>query len=422
MSIYRDRVLPYNSRSNSQSVYFLAYAGKHDLIESESVKSNIGDVYANSTAVQAYIVSCLTQKNVNLDKIPLIKSTQLSMREHAKHWSDELLPKIANTYTQVTGFCDKSSAYWGVLIDLANQISKTPKDIKTRNQFKKLIEVLQRDIESREKETNLLVNSLFTFNGYLEDDNRNFQEIITQSASIYEGNQGELTTTRNIADAAQTAINKDIAIIAGGAVGIVAGIVTIGVGAIGTIFTGGAAAKVVAVGVVLTIGGVAAVTVASLDLEKKKKEYAAALIKIATLEAELAALQNTKTNFTGLRDSNDKAHDAVDGMRTGWINIKNNFNELAKSVDDIDLDENIAFLLPSSVEATKNTFNSLKAIALDAQLKSVISVKLEPELAASLELSKKTFYSFDTYCLSTKRYSNDTSWTGTLQELAWSIR
>lgn len=401
---------------------YLATDSNQDIIESTSIKESIGDVYTNASLVQTYIASCLTQKDIQLDKIKSIKKTQQETREHARYWLNTLAPKISSIYTDVTGFCslagdEKSGGFWEDLIITANQIKNN--NDENASTFKEIIQVFKEDIQERTKKTGELTNNLASFRGYLEEDNKNFQVIIADAKQIYSGSGGEIETINSNIKAIKSAIDTDIGIIAGGSIAVVGGIVMIGVGAIGTVFTGGAAAKLIVAGVITTVGGVAAIAVASKDLVEKQKSYGTALQDLAKLEAEMAALKNVEDHFTGLEGKNEKANKAVESMRQGWIILHSNFNELESSVDKIDTDKRV--LLTNRLKATKKNFDNLTIQAQNMQKNSILKVEVSADVAATLGLAK-TFYSFSTYSLCTKRLVKTTPWRLSLPEFAELIR
>jgi len=113
--------------SDYLDVFFSNNSEDQDLLKNSSLSTeNIVGVYKNSTLVQTYIASCLTQKDIKLDKIKSITKTQIETREHARYWLDKLVQRISSIYTDVTGFCnlagDEKEGYWKDLIDTAYQI------------------------------------------------------------------------------------------------------------------------------------------------------------------------------------------------------------------------------------------------------------------------------------------------------------
>lgn len=370
--------------------------------ESSSIKETMNDVHTNASLVQTYIASCLTQKDIELNKISSIKKTQQDSREHARLWSTDLAPKISAIYTDVTGFCslagDEEEGFWKDLITTAHQIKNNNDDnIST---FKEIIQVFKEDIEDRKNKTAKLTDNLSDFKSYLEDDNRHFQVIISEAQQIYSGSGGEIETINSNIKAIKSAIDTNIGIIAGGSIAVVGGIIMISVGAIGTVFTGGAAAKLIVAGVITTVGGVAAIAIASKDLVEKQKSYGSALQELAKLEGEVAALKNVEDHFSGLKDKNENAHKAVESMRQGWIVLYNNFNELENSVNKIDTDKRI--LLVNRLKTTKKNFDNLSIQAQNMQKNSILKVQVTSDVMSHLGLAK-TFYSFPAYNLCTKR-------------------
>lgn len=384
-----------------------------DIIVSTITKKTIGDVHTHSSLVQTYIAACLTQKNIKLDKIKSIEKTQEETREHAKYWLNNLAPKINATYTDVSGFCNLSSSYWEDLIKFAAEIEKT-NDENAQN-FKLGISELKENILDKEAKTQKLIDKFSSFRTDLESDNRNLQTIVADGDRIYAGSEGEIQITRKNIDAISAAIDKDTGIIAGGAVATVGGIIMIGVGAIGSVFTGGAAVKLIVACVIATGTGIAIVTAASLDLQNKQHEYGQALQKIKLLEDEMAALENTKNHFTSLHNNNAKAHAAIEGMRKAWITINNNFQELENSVNIINPERR--FMLVNKLKAAEKNFKDLKQLAVNAQNNGSLEVKMDSELASSLRFAK-TFYSFPALSISTKRLNSPKPWIVPITELA----
>lgn len=387
-------------------------ASEDDVIASALIKENMSNVHTNSSLVQTYIATCLTQRNIKLDKIKSIENTQEETREHARYWLNNLVPKINATYTDVSGFCNLSSSYWEDLIKIAAEIQSS--NDTNANHFKLGISELKENILDKENKTQLLIEELSLFRTDLESDNRNFQTIVADADKIYAGSEGEIATTRKNIDAITAAIDKDIGLIAGGAIAIVGGIVMIGIGAVGTVVTGGAAVKLIVAGVITSVTGVAMVTTAFIDLENKQDEYGKALQKMKQLEDEMAALENTKNHFTSLKDNNTNAHAAVENMRKTWITINNNFQELENSVNIINPERR--FMLVNKLKAAQKNFSDLKQQAVNAQNNGSLEVKINAELADSLRLAK-TFYSFPALSISTRRLTSPQPWILPLAEL-----
>lgn len=408
-----NRALAYSNPEFASIVARSYSASEDDVIASALIKENISNIHTNSSLVQTYIATCLTQRNIKLDKIKSIEKTQEETREHARYWLNNLVPKINATYTDVSGFCNLSSSYWEDLIKIAAEIQSS-NDTHAKD-FKLGISELKENIQDKEDKTQQLIDKFSSFRTDLESDNRNFQTIVADADKIYAGSEGEIATTRKNIDAITVAIDKDIGLIAGGAVAIVGGIVMIGVGAIGAVVTGGAAVKLIVVGVITAVTGVAMVTAASIDLKNKQLEYGQALQKMKQLGDEMAALENTKNHFTSLKENNTNAHTAVENMRKAWITINNNFQELENLVNIINPERR--FMLVNKLKAAQKNFDDLKQQAINAQNNGSLEVKVDSELSNSLRLAK-TFYSFPALSISTRRLTSPQPWIMPLSELA----
>jgi non-hemolytic enterotoxin B/C len=409
----RSRTRVYSTPEFSDLTMTSYSASEEDVTASSLVKENMSNVHTNSSLVQTYIAACLTQKDIKLDKIKSLEKTQQETREHARYWLDNIVSKINATYTDVAAFCNLSSAYWDDLIKIASEIQQA-NDEHAQN-FKLGISELKENIQDKDDKTQQLIVKLSSFRTDLESDNRNFQDIVADADRIYAGSEGEIETTRQTITAITKAIDKDIGLIAGGAVAIVGGIVMIGIGAVGSVVTGGAAAKLIVVGVITTVTGVAMVAAASVDLQNKQRDYSQALEKLKQLENEMAALENAKNQFTSLKDNNTNAHTAIENMRQAWITINNNFQGLEDSVNIINPERR--FMLVNKLKAAQKNFDDLKQQAVNSQKNGSLEVKLDSALATSLRLAK-TFYSFPTFNISTKRLTNPKPWILPLAALA----
>ncbi|TLY47747.1 MAG: hypothetical protein E6K54_05000 [Gammaproteobacteria bacterium] len=103
------------------------------------------------------------------------------------------------------------------------------------------------------------------------------------------------------------------------------------------------------------------VTAASIDLKNKQRDYGEALQKMKQLQDEIAALENTKNQFTSLKDNNDNAHTAVEDMRKTWITLNNNFQELENLVSIINPERR--FMLVNRLKSAQKNFDDLKQLA-----------------------------------------------------------
>lgn len=412
----------HNQAFDSLETNFTGYSNSDtDLFGSSSIKETMNEIHTNASLIQTYVASCLTQRDIELDKIPSIKKTQQEIREHARLWSKDLAPKIGAIYTDVTGFCslagDHDAGFWKDLTAIAHQI-KSQNDEKV-SEFKDIIGVFKEDIEDRKGKTLQLKNKLEGFKNYLFDDYNNFQTIIDKAKTIYSGSGGKIEVINRNIEAIKSAIDKNIGIIASGAIAIVTGITTIVVGAVGTVFTGGTTVKMIVAGIIFTGGGIAATAVASKNLVEKQKDYGSALQELANIKGEVAALKNVEDNFSGLQDKNKNASQAVESMINGWTVLYNNFNELENSVNK--LDTNKRNLLVNRLTATKNNFDNLSLQAQNMQKNSILKVQVTTDIMNYMGFAK-TFYSFPTYALCTKRLTKSSPFILDLPEFADLIR
>ncbi len=80
-----NRVHNYSTPEFGSKVARSYSVSEDDVIASALIKENMSNVHTNSSLVQTYIATCLTQRNIKLDKIKSIEKTQQETREHARY-------------------------------------------------------------------------------------------------------------------------------------------------------------------------------------------------------------------------------------------------------------------------------------------------------------------------------------------------
>lgn len=130
-------------------------------------------IMATKNVLQAKSNNLLLQKNVALDKLPDIKEQQEAMRENARHYLVDRLSNIFALLTDITGFYDKSRAFYQDVADYIDVLSNSDSDEDAKNKVLKNLDVifsrrLINDIKARKDNTNELMKSLI--NDRMEND------------------------------------------------------------------------------------------------------------------------------------------------------------------------------------------------------------------------------------------------------------
>ena len=77
-----NRVRTYSTLEFYDPIMTRSYsASDDDLIASALIKENMGSVHTNSSLVQTYIATCLTQRNIKLDKIKSIEKAIVDFKK-----------------------------------------------------------------------------------------------------------------------------------------------------------------------------------------------------------------------------------------------------------------------------------------------------------------------------------------------------
>ncbi|MFF2812869.1 HBL/NHE enterotoxin family protein [Streptomyces sp. NPDC058000] len=246
-------------------------------------------------------------------------------RSHATDWNTDpnLLQGMIGTNENIYGHGDLISAALSELPAALQKAKESGDDQQKRSALSEAqdqLKTIEQDVESYLESVEKLVKRLGTFQADIEADYRAFDGDNTKVVALLNGDTGLLNTISSEIDALHSAIAKDNAMIAGGAVMIAAGVIAGVVGGI-LIATGvgtGVGLTVIAGGVLTAGGGVAITTVAGIDLKKKQGELASAETELHVLHACVTSFNSAKSVLGQLRDAAKNAADGASQLRAAW--------------------------------------------------------------------------------------------------------
>ncbi|MEH6374145.1 HBL/NHE enterotoxin family protein [Streptomyces sp. KLMMK] len=351
-------------------LHLLADADEPAFDTNGAISQHAMDTAGARTAVETYVTMILEQPTVKLDKIENLEQFQTTAKSHGQTWRDSLAPKLIQTNTDLLGFANDFDSYYDPLVDMA-------KDINTGSNKQDFIDGLSdlvSSIESLRDNAQAARDALSPFYTDVETDHGNFQKIIDKAHSVYEGEQGEIDAIRANIDALSKRMSRDLTLAAAGSVGVVLGALTIAVGALAEIPTGGGSTGIIIAGAALALGGAGATIAGSVDYDSAKRDMAAAITQLADLETELAVLHGLGTQFTGLRDACKLAADALGTMLTTWNQLLTRFKtviEYMKRTETFtDKDKVNSRILQIKLNTAKKDWNDVhtKAVEIDQQM------------------------------------------------------
>ncbi|HEV2772334.1 MAG TPA: HBL/NHE enterotoxin family protein [Thermoleophilaceae bacterium] len=272
--------------------------------------------------VDAYCTTVLEQPTLALDKVPDLSGHQVTAKQNATNWQTKVAPLLIQTNTDLLDFSHNFASFYNPLYSLAQNIDVGD----NRAQFIHGLQILTRNIEDKQKNSQTALDTLTDFRGLVLADHNNFSHDIQIGNSMYEGDQGEIATLQARNDALQSKMSQDLTIIGLGATAVVVGGLIIAVGLLAEIPTAGASTVIVAAGIVVVAGGTVAMGIAGADYTKSAKEYSQNLRTIATDQAEIAVLHGAGDQLGKLVTANESAVDALDTMVKTWQTLGSEFN------------------------------------------------------------------------------------------------
>ena len=220
---------------------------------------------------------------------------------------------------------------------------------------------------------------LSTFQANLNKDDANFAKDANTAAVKIEEDSGEIKALSKQLDAIQDAMDKDIGLMVGGAITIVAGIAMIVFGAVSEIPSGGASTALIGAGVLVVDGGVIMETLGATDYNKQIGKQKEVTEQLAEDKQQLAALKTTKKQVSGFVKGLENAITAASALRAGWQALHADLQEVITAVDNVD--PNVGSWLVAELERAKKDWE----VALDQAIRLQPDGKVPTKLYENLQ-------------------------------------
>lgn len=305
---------------------------KQGALSNPAIKDKQVDVTKASTVIQTYVSFILQQPDLKLNALPNLPEHQKSARDHGNNWNNTILPLMSKTDADIIDYGNKFDSFY-------NDLVKYAKDIKNPGSKKNLIEglnLLGSTIKRKEANVEAVVNDLSTFHKNLNTDYQNFQSDVNQAAVKIQGDSGEIKALSDQLDAIHKAMNKDIGLMTGGAVTIVAGVAMIVFGAISEIPSGGASTALIGGGVLVVSVGVIMETWGSTDYSSQIDQQKKVQEQLAGDKIELVGLKTTKHQVSGFVEGLSNAITAATNLKAAWQSLDADLEEVITAVKDVD--------------------------------------------------------------------------------------
>lgn len=349
-------------------------------IGSSDVESGMSDSMSAAVQLQTYTNTVLQTPDIILPAVVDTdsKSTvvedlpvhQALARTNATYYLTTLNPMIVNTVADIIGFGNLWNAEYSLLYSLAENISVG----NNAQTFTDGMNNLINKTTQAENSTVPVINALNAFLPLIQTDERNLTGDATNVGSALGGEQGEIANLQKEITAYNSAMSKDMAIIAAGATADVIGGLMIVVGVLAEIETAGVSTALVLGGLAVVAGGTTAMGVAGSDYTNTKNAYNAAVAELAQDQQVLASTQQAAATITSLTTAISQGIAAVESLQKGWNSLNADFGQVVSALETAD-DPSLGPWLTSLLTAANSDWNDTLALAKSIQQYGTLPVQ-----------------------------------------------
>lgn len=301
-------------------------AGTNPSINSNNMKASADASTTAAVIIQNYVGTILTQADLSLpDILPDLPEHQAKARDHATSWRDVIQPQMISTNTDIVSFSNNFDSYYDPLVKLAVKIQQNPSDTASINTFKLGVQQLQALVAQKQTATHNVVNSVGGFQTTLAEDARNFASDFTTAEVALAGKDGQIAALGKQIDAINSAMSKDLTMIAAGSTAAVVGGLMIAVGALAEIATAGVSTALIVGGLVVVGAGAGVAIAGGVDYAKQTSALSTAITTKTKLQQQYSATKNVNTIVQNLSGQASAAVQAAGSLLAGWQTLEQDF-------------------------------------------------------------------------------------------------
>lgn len=301
-------------------------AGTNPSINSNNMKASADASTTAAVIIQNYVGTILTQADLSLpDILPDLPEHQAKARDHATSWRDVIQPQMISTNTDIVSFSNNFDSYYDPLVKLAVKIQQNPSDTASINTFKLGVQQLQALVAQKQTATHNVVNSVGGFQTTLAEDARNFASDFTTAEAALAGKDGQIAALGKQIDAINSAMSKDLTMIAAGSTAAVVGGLMIAVGALAEIATAGVSTALIVGGLVVVGAGAGVAIAGGVDYAKQTSALSTAITTKTKLQQQYSATKNVNTIVQNLSGQASAAVQAAGSLLAGWQTLEQDF-------------------------------------------------------------------------------------------------
>ncbi len=348
-----------------------------------AIKTSSSSVVAANSLIQLYINTVCGTPDIDLSSVNFADADKHIIVDLPKHQQlaranafsfidgpNSVNSLMVGTLSDIIGFSNQFESRYQRLIALAN-------DFNTGNNkqiFEEGLQGLINSITQKEANCGVVITKLGDFLKLIQTDSQNLTADENIIKATLDGENGAITQLQNRISSINEAMNKDNAMIAGGAVMTVVGVLMITVGVLGEFESGGATTALVLGGLAVMGGGIAMDVVAGMDLSKKMDEYKDATTELTKDQQISSCLIQASQTVQSLVDSINNAMGAITNLQSGWSSLKGDLDQVIGALNDAESDEGTSWVI-DDLNAAKADWEDAKTLAVQLQANGTLQVK-----------------------------------------------
>lgn len=284
--------------------------------KSQSSAALVIQTYCNNTLEQSQVDFSHDQ---SLEQYQTqINSSLATAQQHANYYLNTLQDSIISNISNIISY-----------YNLHKAVSVTVPEGATEQQWIDAISALVQESTNYENVSSDLANNIKAFYDELTQDSQNYSSIVTNLNAAVDGDNGVLAQERSQISSLNEKIRGEEAGIALSAITVIGGIISIIIGSIGSVLTGGVTSTplIISGGIAVAAGlGGEAASITELVIDMNEK--GALLSTESHLKAEVKMANVISSAYDTLRNSVDSAVTASESMSNVWENLNSDLSNL----------------------------------------------------------------------------------------------
>lgn len=243
---------------------------------------------------------------------------------HANDWLNNYSGQVWNRLQGIITFGE-------VFNNLYTPLYKAAQNMATESQFKPneiqqlvgALQALQSLVQSQLTQSQQTYTLITGYRTNVSADHATFITDYNTANAALGGDQGLIKQLQDKISSEQSALNKDLAMIAGGSTMMVVGVLMIAVGALAEIETAGVSTALIVGGVGVVAGGAAMTGVAGKNYDDTMKNLSNDQVALANDQSELTLLTGLKGQLDSLDSTLQNAETVLGNLVTAWQQLDN---------------------------------------------------------------------------------------------------